>query len=402
MNFSKKSIGLSILCIFLFAGCKHADIIIEYIKSGTTILIVCLCFAGIIFVMWTSLFKIKNHQAAVVVSSVLCCVIMIPLIISLNYYVKKMVAITIVNEEENMVAVLRAENRVRTLERQRLENEIFIAKQTIEIETLNRRNILLERARLQMQGFQQIAELALTQANFKYNLVQIEPTTPIETGWNIKAEYYHDEVLVVTSYDVNAKFGIDLKEVKVEKADNNSVIVSGIRPKFIGSDKWERDNLIKEIRRVDYKYGEWFRTRILDARQNVILADIKEQQFDLDFNRRVRDGFELAFMDDVIIQLAENFIKIVLAPIYDNIIFDNIEHPEAYALMDFLSNELRENDEEKYKLLQINEQIILNLDLLETESAELELDLLESFELDLMDTKSSDLEIDYTLLEING
>jgi len=223
-----------------------------------------------------------------------------------------------------------------------------------------------------MQGFQQIAELALTQANFKYTLVKKEPTTEIEKGWNIRAEYYHDEVLVVSSYDVNAKFGVDLKEIKVIKVDNDTVIVSGIRSKYIGSDKWERNNHVKEIRRVDYKYGEWFRTRILDARQDVVLADIKEQQFDLEFNKSVREGMELTFMNDVVIQLAQNFIKIVLAPLYKEVKFDNIERPEALSLLDYLANELKESDEEKYNLLQINKQLILNQNSLETESDEVE------------------------------
>jgi len=336
---------------------------LEYIQSAAAILVSIACFAGIIFVIWTSVFKIKNHQAAVVVSSLICCIIMIPLVISFNHYIRKTAETAILNEEETKVSKIRAENKARLLEKQRLENEVLIAKQSIEIETLNRKNMLLERARLQLQGFQEIAELALTQADFKYNLIRLEPTTPIEKGWNIRAEYYRDEVLIVSSYDINAKFGIDLKEVNAVKTDNNSVVVSGIHPKYIGTNKWERNNIVKEIRRVDYKYGELFRTRILDARQDVILADIKEQQFDLEFNRRVKEGMELAFMNDVIIQLAKNFLKIVLAPVYDNIIFDNIVHPDALPLMDYLAKELKENNEEKYNLLQINEQIILNLGL---------------------------------------
>jgi hypothetical protein len=375
MSFIKKNI-LLFICPFLFAGCANANIVIEYIQSAATILVIIVCFAGIILMILTALFKIKNHQAAIVASSVICCLLMIPLIISLSYYVKKSAAISILNEEETKIAKIRAENKARALEKQRLENEVLIAKQSIEIEALNRKNILLERARLQLQGFQQIAELALTQANFKYNLIRLEPTTPIESGWNIRAEYYHDEILVVSSYDINAKFGIDLKEVKAVKTGNNSVIVSGIRPKFIGTNKWERNNMVKEIRRVDYKYGKRFRTRILDARQNEILADIKEQQFDLEFNKRLSEGLEMTFMDDVIIQLAQNFIKIVLAPVYDNIIFDNIARPEALPLMEYLAKELKENDEEKYNLLQIKEQIILNFDLLETD--ELEADTPES------------------------
>jgi hypothetical protein len=373
MNSLKKNIVILFLLPILLSGCRNASVVIDYIQSATTLLVIIISFSAIILVMWACLFKIKNQQAAVVVSSVLCSLIMIPLIISLNYYVKKRVAITILTEEENKVALLRAENRTRTLERQRLENEVLIAKQNIEIETLNRRNILLDRARLQLQGFQQIAELALTQANIKYNMVRKEPTSPLEQGWNIRAEYYHDEVLVITSYDFIAKFGIDLKEVKIAKTDNNTVIVSGIRPKFIGASDWKRDNILREIRRVDYKYGQWYRSRILDARQDNILAGIKEGQFDLEFNRKVREGFELAFMDDVIIQLAQNFIKIVLAPVYDNIIFENNDRREALPLMEFLEQELKESDEEKYNLLQLSEQIILNLQSLqEEEQAELE------------------------------
>jgi hypothetical protein len=361
MNPFKKNIILLIACPFLFAGCTNVNIIIEYIQSAATMLVIIVCFAGIILMILTALFKIKNHQAAIVVSSVICCLLMIPLVISLNYYVKKNAEIAFLTEEETKIEKIRAENKARILEKQRLENEVQIAKQSIEIETLNQKNILLERARLQLQGFQQIAELALTQANFKHNLIRLEPTTPIESGWNILAEYYHDEILVVSSYDINAKFGIDLKEVKVVKTDNNSVTVSGIRPKFIGTNKWERNNMVKEIRRVDYKYGKRFRTRILDARQNEILADIKEQQFDLEFNKRISEGLEMTFMDDVIIQLAQNFIKIVLAPVYDNIKFDNINRPEALPLMEYLAKELKENDEEKYNLLQIKEQLVLEI-----------------------------------------
>jgi len=377
MKYINKKLFILINSSLLIISCSNAieviDNIVDHIKNATPFLVICICFAGIIFSIWISIFKIKNQQAAVAVSSVLCCFIMIPLVISATHFVNRMVMQTILNKEQEKIALLRAEARARTLESQRLDYEILLARQSIEFETLNRRNMLLERAKLQMQGFQQITELALTQANIKYTLVRKEPTTEIsDSFWKIRAEHYHDEVLVVSNYDINAKFGIDLNEVKVTKINNNSVVVSGIRPKFIGTDKWERDNLVKEIRRVDYKYGEWFRTRVLDARQNVILADIKEQQFDLEFNRKVSEGMELTFMDNVIVQLAKNFIKIVLVPIFDDIEFDDIERSGALSLMDFLTQELRESDEEKFNLLQISEQIVLDFSLFDTETSELE------------------------------
>ena len=304
---------------------------------------------------------------------------MIPLITAFNHYVQQQVTGTIIDEgraeiraQREQLERLRAENRVRALEREQLENEVLIAKQSIEIETLNRSNMLLERARLQMQSFQEIAELALTQANFKQTLVRMEPTTPPESGWGLRAEYYHDEVLVISTYDLNAKFGIDLKDVRVARASGNSVVVSGIRPKFIGTDRFQYDNMLKEVRRVDYKEGMRIRETIRNDMLSRTLADNKAQQFHLEYQRKISDGLELTFMDDAIVRLAQNFIRIVLAPLFTNIEFGNTERPEALSLMDFLANELRENDEERFRLLQINEQVILRLHSLEAESSEAE------------------------------
>jgi hypothetical protein len=304
---------------------------------------------------------------------------MIPLITAFNHYVQQKITGLIIDEGRAEIQAqraqldrLRAENRIRTLEREKLENELIIAKQSIEIESLNRSNMMLERARLQMSSFQQIAELALTQANFMQTMVRMEPTTPLETGWGLRAEYFHDEVLVISTYDLNAKFGIDLGEVKVVRTANNSVFVSGIRPKFIGSDRFEHNNLLKEIRRVDYRHGMRIRETIRNDMLSRTLADNKAQQFHLEFQRRLSEGLELSFMDDAIVQLAQNFIRIVLTPLFDIVEFDNIERPEALPLMAFLTSELREADEEKFNLLQMNEQAILRLDLLERELAELE------------------------------
>jgi phage terminase Nu1 subunit (DNA packaging protein) len=222
--------------------------------------------------------------------------------------------------------------------------------------------MLLERARLSMQSFQEIAELALTQANFSQTLVRKEPVSPIETGYGLLADYYYDEALVIIAHDINAKFGIDLKEVKIAKAQDNSVVVSGIRPRFIGANQNESKTLVKEIRRVDNKFGVPYRVRIKDQRQDVALADIKADQYELEFQKKLSEGMEMAFMNNAIVQLAQNFIKIVLTPLYSNIVFNNVDAPEALPLLDFLTKEINENNEEKYRLLQINEQFILQMD----------------------------------------
>jgi hypothetical protein len=193
-------------------------------------------------------------------------------------------------------------------------------------------------------------------------LVRKEPVTAIETGWGLKADYYYDEALVIIAHDINAKFGVDLKEVKIAKINDNSVVVSGIRPKFIGANQNESKTLVKEIRRVDNKFGVPYRVRIKDQRQDAILADIKADQYELEFQKKLSEGMEMAFMDNIIIQLAQNFIKIVLAPIYSNIVFSNVEASGALPLLDYLTKEINENNEAKYRLLQMTEQFILQMD----------------------------------------
>ena len=346
----------------------------DFLKGTVSVLIIAVAFAGIFITLCFSIFWLgkKHHYLAIIFSTIVSCVLMVPVITAFNNLVLLRIEGTIIDEgkaeiraQKAEVDRLIAENKVKLLEREKLDNEITIAKQSIEIEALNASNMLLERARLSMQSFQQIAELALTQANLSQTLVRKEPVTPIETGWGLKADYYYDEALVIIAHDINAKFGVDLKEIKIAKANDNSVVVSGIRPKFIGANQNESKTLVKEIRRVDNKFGVPYRVRIKDQRQDLVLADIKADQYELEFQKKLSEGMEMSFMDNVIVQLAQNFIKIVLSPIYSNIVFNNTEAPGALPLLDFLTKEINENNEEKYRLLQANEQFILQMNQLD-------------------------------------
>jgi hypothetical protein len=348
----------------------------DFLKSAASTLVIAGAFAGIVITLFFSIFRLgKKHPGlAVIFSTIVSCVLMVPVITAFNNLVVLRIEGTIIDEGKATIRAQRAEverliaeNKIKVLEREKLDNEITIAKQSIEIEALNASNMLLERARLSMQSFQQIAELALAQANFSQTLVRKEPVTPIETGWGLKADYYYDEALVIIVHDINAKFGVDLKEVKIARTPDNSVVVSGIRPKFIGADKNESKTLLKEIRRVDSKFGVPYRVRIKDQRQDVILADVKADQYELEFQKKLSEGMEMTFMDNAIVQLAQNFIKIVLSLLYSNIVFNNVEAAGALPLLDYLTKEINENNEEKYRLLQMNEQFILQMEQFETD-----------------------------------
>jgi hypothetical protein len=257
------------------------------------------------------------------------------------------------------------------LEREKLENQITIAKQSLEIEILNDNIKLLENAEISMQSFQKILEIALLQTNLKQTMVRKEPLTAFETGWGIRANYYNDEALVVITHDILAKFGVDLNEVKVSELDGNTIVVSGIIPKFIGTSRNVSDIILKEYRRVNYKKGV---VSSIDTRydsSSINLVDRKASTYEAEFQRKLSEGLELGFMNDAVVQLAKNFITVMLAPVYQNIKFAEKEQPEALPLMKHLQKELEENQNRKIELLEINENLLFINNNVDKEVAEI-------------------------------
>jgi hypothetical protein len=163
----------------------------------------------------------------------------------------------------------------------------------------------------------------------------------------------------VITHDIEAKFGVDLNEVKVSKLDGNTVAVSGIIPKFIGTSRNVSDQIVKEYRRVNYKKGEVSSvdTKLDSSSMNSV--DRKANEYESEFQRKLSEGLELGFMNDAVVQLGQNFIKVMLAPVYRNIKFTKEELPDALPLMKHLQKELEENQHRKIELLEINENLLL-------------------------------------------
>jgi hypothetical protein len=312
-------------------------------------------------------------------STVLSCFLMVPIISAFNHLVAIKIEGSIIDEgkaeikaQRAEVERLKAENRVRMLEREKMENRIAMAKQSIEIEILNDNIKLLENAQISVQSFQKILQVALLETTLKQTLVRKEPTTDMESGWGIKANYFHDEALVVITHDIIAKFGVDLNEVKLIRLDGNTVVVSGIRSKYIGSSKNISDTLLKEIRRINYKKGVVDSILVQNDRHSINDAGNRAVDYEREFQTKLSEGLELGFMNDAVVQLAQNFITVMLAPMYRNIKFDDIERPDALPLMQHLQKELEDTQGRKIELLNINDNLLLVNKQLETDVAKIE------------------------------
>jgi hypothetical protein len=340
---------------------------VTVVESATAVLVIAGGLAGIFGITFLSIFKInkKSSILAIIVSTILSCIFMVPVISAFNNLIDLKVEGSIIDAgkaeikaQRAEVERLKAENRVRMLEREKLDNQITMAKQSIEIEALNDNIKLLENAQLSMQSFQKILELALLQTNLKQTLVKKEPITEMEKGWGLRAEYLNDEMLAIITHDITAKFGVDLNEVKIAKIDGNTAVVSGIRSKFIGTSKNVTNTLLKEIRRNNYKRGVLVSVDTRYTSDALNLADKYAAAYETEFQTKLSEGLELGFMDEAVIQLAQNFIKVMFAPLYKNIRFDEAQLPDALPLMEYLQKELKDNQDRKIELWNSNENLV--------------------------------------------
>jgi hypothetical protein len=342
--------------------------LLDAIQSATAVLVIAGGLAGILLITLFSIFKIRkiNASFAIIFSTVLSCFLIVPVISSFNNLINLKIKGILIDEGKAEIKIqkaeiekLKAENKIRDLERIKLENQITISKQTIEMEALNDNIKLLENAQLSMQSFQKILELALLQTNLKQTMVRKEALNRPEAGLGIRADYYYDEVLVILTHDIIAKFGINLNEVKLSKVDGNTVVISGIQPTFIGTSRNITDALVKEIRRINYKKNVINSVIVQNDRASALLADRYSSAYETEFQTKLSAGAELAFMDDAVIQLAENFLRVMLAPLFKNIRFDDSYKTSAIPLMEYLQNELSDYNNKRREIISITEELSL-------------------------------------------
>ena len=352
-------------------------------QSTAAVLIVAGGLAAILGILFYAMFglKEKNTNWVIIGSTVLCCVLMVPVISSFNYLVKIKVEGTIIDEgradiraQRAEAARLLAENQARTLRIETLLQRITIGRQSVEMQTLNDSVKLLEHAQLSVQSFQKILELALLETNLKQTMVRKERIGGVDERY--------DEVLVIIIHDITVKYGIDLNDVRVAKLNETTVVVSGIRPIFIATPKnIPDDNRLSEIRRVE-KINGVDTARVQKDSANMIRANKYADTFEAEFQERLRSGTELGFMNDAVIQLAQNFIKVMLAPLYRNIMFDNTNRADALPLMEHLGRDLRETNARILELDEINYNTIPSIEQLESVIEQMESSIPEDVEIE--------------------
>lgn len=272
---------------------------------------------------------------------------MIPTIAGFNSYTLKSI-------KKNKIAEQDREIDARKKDKQILEltNEIKKLKEAeeqnkqieLEVKNLNDTVNLLKSTQANMQTFKEILEVSLLETDLKQTCVYKEQLGDIQKSWAIDPfkDYTYEEALAIFTHRFTAKFGIDFKDIKVKPDPHTeALIISGIKPKFIGMSPPHDELQLAELRKVEYKDGGEKRSIL-----NGTNAHDKIEQFlkvkNQEYEDSLKKGLQTDFMDDAVIKLAKNFITMILTPLKKKIKFDDNSSTDAISLEEYLTSELKD------------------------------------------------------------
>ncbi len=290
------------------------------------------------------IWKIQERITAVVLTTIACILCLIPLVSSINILVETKIKGTVITEKKAELKALELQVENEMIKKQNLELENENLYKDIQIQDLDNEIELLKNTQLSMNNLNRICEMALLETQLKSTDVRKEM---LNSDKGIIADRVENEALVITTHDINAKFGVDLKQVLVREGEHNQLIISGIKSKYIGSDKNISDVKVCEIREIKYKNGLVSNKAILNDKENLQRAVNYAQLYETEYQKRLSKGLESDFMDEAVVKLSQNFIMVILAPLKKDISFENTSHSDGIPILDYLNNEIEEKQKQK-------------------------------------------------------
>ena len=274
--------------------------------------------------------KLKKTSAtlAIVISSLVCALLMVPATSLFNHL----------------------------LDLKAIEKKPSTAELESTIDNLNKELEAYKHAQLNLQSFNEIAELALFEAHFKtteyrQKTIDEQQDNGYIFGWgkNVNKSFGR-EYMGVYTYDLNPKFGIDLKEIKV-KEDGNNILVGTIKNKYIGTPQFQQSTKLSEIRKFEkerIESGKYMSEyKVLTDKKSLELAHQLADQYRNEFQERLSKGLETDFIDDAVIRLSSNFITLILNPMFDknHIMFTGKELEDGLPILDYLNSKIIETEQ---------------------------------------------------------
>lgn len=344
-----------------------------------SVLIIVAGLAGIGLTIYLAI-KIPNKIASIAVTALGVFLCMIPVITSFNALVDKQATSDLAKEYQAELARRKMELDLLEQKEINAKQEIINTRQAIGIESLESELRLLKNAQLQMNDYTEISEMNLLETNLKQTSVNRKITRPLYIEkwtdgmwwWKEDKELAcYDEAIVIWTHDIIAKFGFDMKEIRIANSQEiqNTILVSGVKPKFTGKTKDKHHKELAEVRTTflnpkDIKdtFGHvtgvpienimkknFNKTILIDPQQDRVATDYADVCRE-EFNERLLQGVETKFMEEPIKKLSEKFLKLILAPLNKKIIFVEETSEDALSIEDYIKNQVEMLENKKTKI----------------------------------------------------
>lgn len=325
---------------------------INWISQSASWLLVGVLIAGLIVIIGFIIWKLKDFAIlSIILAASAGIIFTIPLISTVNYLVEKKAEEVAISEKKLELKTLVTQIENESLKKANLEKENKILEQELKLGNLNKEISLLKASQVSAMQFQKIAEVALIKTKMKQTKVWYESLSDLNKGLGLKASSFDDKVLVVNTYDIDPKFGINFNSIKVKKIDDNKIQVSGIIPSFIGFEQVEKINHIKEIRRNDYdKNNNLIRTTVNNNDEALRNAAAYESKYDSEYQTSLKNMENWSFLEESLVSLGENFVRMILGNVYENIEFVESSDDSFLPLESYLLKEIAISTEESNKL----------------------------------------------------
>ncbi len=317
---------------------------LNWLEQVGSWLLVGVFIAALVVLIGLIIWKIQERITAIILSVLACVLCLIPLVSCINILIESNIkGASILEKSAELKAIeLLIENEKIKQQNLELENENLY--KDIHIKNLDDEIDLLKNTQLCMNNLNRICEMALLETKLKSTDVRKEM---LNYDKGIIADRVENEVLVITTHDINAKFGVGLKQVLVKEGDKNQLIISGIKSKYIGSDKNISDVKVCEMREIKYKNGLVLNKAILNDKESIQRSNNYAQLYETEYQKRLSNGLESDFLDDAVVKLSQNFISVILAPLKKEISFDTTSNENGVPILEYLNNEIEEKQKQK-------------------------------------------------------
>lgn len=312
---------------------KKRPLVLNVLLS--TFFLACIAF---VIALCIFLFSRTIPVLGIVLSSVVSAFLMIPVTLYLIPFFKS-VHDDIQTEKD--LQILQQKEQIETL---KAEAEQFATKQ----EAFEHKLKLLQNLTFNMETYKDVFKICFRDYQQVSTIKQREKFNEADYTNSFKKligqeSKNYDEVLSIMDCLISYQRGVDLQNIKIAKINDDTVVVSGITPEYTTTPQFEYKEFFSEFRHVKLdKNGDTRHITVEKDEESAQQLASKQNEYKANFEDSFISGHEQDADAEEIIKRAQDFIKIILQPIYKHVEFDDaLLTQKAVPLLDYLRSETR-------------------------------------------------------------